>query len=156
MDTKFYNFINLYNLLLLNLSKKERNYTIAFYYLNNEFNIEIEDYLTKQLVFKYNFECNKHEYDYLINLIGQEFILNHKITLPYFDDISFQDANKYYKSKDSLKNTLDYNKAKVHKLRNSLFELRFHYFEGLNELSYKMQDMALEKLKEKVYKKQTI
>ena len=43
-EFKFYDFISLYNLILLNLSKKERNYTFAFYYLNNEFNIEIKDY----------------------------------------------------------------------------------------------------------------
>ena len=40
---KYYDFINLYNSLLLYLTKKDSFYQICFYYLDNKFNLEIID-----------------------------------------------------------------------------------------------------------------
>ena len=39
--SKLNNFLNFYNLLILNLNEQENNFSISFYYLNNCFNINI-------------------------------------------------------------------------------------------------------------------
>ena len=53
---KYYDFINLYNSLLLYLTKKGSFYQICFYYLDNKFNLEIidkdEKWLFKELKIK--------------------------------------------------------------------------------------------------------
>lgn len=154
-DVNTYNFLTLYDSLLLNLSNKNRIFKIYLYYLDNKFNIEIKDGETKDVIFKYNFECSIDEYNQLINIIGNEFIDNHTITLPMFKDITLNDSKMYYEANENFKNQLDYDKAKIHVIRNSIFELRVYYFNGLNSISYEMQDKAMLKLnqKDKVYKK---
>lgn len=148
-DINIYNFIALYDSLLLNLSNKNRQFKIYLYYLDNKFNIEIKDSEKQEVILKYNFSCEEKEYFKLISLIGNEFIDNHTITLPMFKNISLNDSKLYYKSNDSLNNALNYDNAKIHVLRNSIFELRIYYFNGLNSLSYEMQDKAMMKLNQK-------
>ena len=41
-DVNTYNFLTLYDSLLLNLSNKNRIFKIYLYYLDNKFNIEIK------------------------------------------------------------------------------------------------------------------
>ena len=41
---------------------------------------------------------------------------------------------------------LDYDKARVHIIRNNKFELKLYYFHGLTNISYEMQNKALNKL----------
>ena len=153
-NIKFYDFLDLYNMLIYNFSKKDNYYQICLYYLDNKFNIEIKDKENNIICFKDNLEMTLQEYNYLTSLLGYEFISNHNIYLPSFDPIRKEDL-RYYISKDNFK-PIDYDKAKVHVLRNSKFELRLYYFEGLNKISFDMQQKALEKLNnpdsEKVYK----
>lgn len=146
---KFYDFITIYNLLLTNLAKRENNYEISLFYLNNEFNINIKIENTTDYIYNDHFKVSKEEYDYLTSIIGYEFISNHKINLPYFKDLERKDAYLYYLALESQNEQLDYDKAKVHILANSKFKLKLYYFKGLNKLSYDMQDIALEKLNKK-------
>ena len=58
---------------------------------------------------------------------------------------------------DDCLQPLDYDKAKVHVLKNNKFELRIYYFKGLNQISIDMQSEAMKKLnnkdnKNKVYR----
>jgi len=151
--TKYYEFINLYNLLIKNLKTKNDVFNIDIYHLNNEFTINIKSTSSGEIVFNYHFETNLAEFNYLVASIGNEFIDNHKINLPFFDNISQKDAKLYYQSFDSntipFEHTLNYDEAKVHILRNSKFELRIYYFKGLTNESFKMQDKALQKLNRK-------
>ena len=141
---KYYDFINLYNLLLLHLTKKDSFYQINFYYLDNKFNLEIIDKNNNIICFKDSFDSNRYEYEYLSTILGYEFINNHDIYLPYFEPIQREDLKYYYGINNN--SPLDYDKARVHILRNSKFELKFYYFQGLTNISYEMQDKALKKL----------
>ena len=73
-DINIYNFIALYDSLLLNLSNKNRQFKIYLYYLDSKFNIEIKDSEKQEVILKYNFSCEEKEYFKLISLIGNEFI----------------------------------------------------------------------------------
>ena len=141
---KYYDFINLYNSLLLYLTKKDSFYQINFYYLDNKFNLEIIDKNNNIICFKDSFDSNRYEYEYLSTILGYEFINNHDIYLPYFEPIQREDLKYYYGINNN--SPLDYDKARVHILRNSKFELKFYYFQGLTNISYEMQDKALKKL----------
>lgn len=103
---KFYDFIALYNMMLLNLVKKNRNFAISFYYLDGEFNISIEDVESEEKIFNYHFPCETQEYYYLTTLLGYEFIEGHAITLSLFTEIDRKDAEIYYQKKESSKNLL--------------------------------------------------
>ena len=69
-------------------------------------------------------------------------------------DLKNKETNIYYKQDNVL--PLDYDKARVHVLRNDKFEVRTYYFMGLNELSYMIQDKAMEKLNNKKVLKKSI
>lgn len=141
----------LYDMLILNFSKREGFFQILIYYSNNSFNLEIKNKDNNELVFKDNFKVTKMEYNNLVLILNNDFISNHTISLPYFEPLSGEETNIYYRENDVL--PLDYNKAKVHVLRNDKFEVRTYYFTGLDELSYEIQDKAMEKLnnRKKVY-----
>lgn len=141
---KYYDFINLYNSLLSYLTKKDSFYQICFYYLDNKFNLEIIDKKNNTILFKDNFNTNIYEYEYLSTMIGYEFINNHDIYLPFFEPIQKEDLKYYYGINNNM--PLDYDKARVHIIRNSKFELKLYYFHGLTNISYEMQDKALNKL----------
>ena len=64
METKLFNFLKLYNLLIENFREEEKQIEIAIYYLNETFNIEIND--KKERVFKYELKMTKDKYDYLV------------------------------------------------------------------------------------------
>ena len=96
------------------------------------------------------------EYNDLVCLLGYEFINNHDVYLPSFQTIRSDEVKYYYNSHDNFQ-PLDYNKAKVHVLKNKKFELRIYYFKGLNQISIDMQAEAMKKLnnannKNKVYR----
>ena len=80
-----------------------------------------------------------------------------KIVLKYhLKNIRLDEVKYYYNSHDSFQ-PLDYDKAKVHVLKNNKFELRIYYFKGLNQISIDMQSEAMKKLnnkdnKNKVYR----
>ena len=150
--SKLNNFLNFYNLLILNLNEQENNFSISFYYLNNCFNIIIKNETNNSLIFQYNITMNIEEYNYLTYLISLNFINNHDILLPYFSCINYEDAQIYYKNSNSLTKLLDYEKAKIHILKNSKYEIKLYYFNGLNELSYEIHDKAFEKINTKIYK----
>lgn len=154
-NIKYYDFLALYNMLIHNLSKKNSFYQICIYYLDDNFNIEIKDRETNTIYFKDSFDSSYEEYNYLTSLLGYEFISNHNIYLPTFEPIRREDLRYFFGNKTFKE--LNYDLAKVHVLRNSKFELKLYYFEGLNKTSFDMQEKALEKLNnpdnEKIYRK---
>lgn len=144
---EFYSFITLYNLIIMNLTNRNKMHSISIYYLNNEFNINIKTMDTNEIIYNDHFNTSLEAYNYLVSVIGYSFIENHKINLPFFENINTNDSKLYYLSNDSINKPLDYDKAKVHILRNSKFQLKIYYFNGLNKSGYDMQDKALKKLK---------
>ena len=153
---KYHNFITIYNMLLLHFSKKNSFYQICFYYLDNKFNIEFIDAEKNIICFKDSLKISFKEYNDLVCLLGYEFINNYDVYLPLFQPIRLDEVKYYYNSHDSFQ-PLDYDKAKVHVLKNNKFELRIYYFKGLNQISIDMQSEAMKKLnnkdnKNKVYR----
>lgn len=157
-NEKLINFITLYQLIISNLTKNNRKFQISLYNLDNEFNIQIIDVSFNETIFFYHFKVSMNEYFDLIHLITDNFIDNYDISLSLFDCITEKDSKLYYQSKENSKKPLQYEKAKIHRLRNNTFELKIYYFDGLNEIGYKLQEKALKKMNlntQKVYKKQT-
>lgn len=151
-NTKYSNFKVLYDLLVSNFSKREGFFQILIYYSNDKFNLEIRNKNTNEVVFKDGFKVTLNDYNYLVLILNNDFINKHEISLPYFEPLTNEETNIYYKQDNVL--PLDYDKARVHVLRNDKFEVRTYYFMGLNALSYMVQDKAMEKLNnKKVYKK---
>lgn len=156
---KFYDFLLLYNSLLLNLAKKETFYSISIYYLDNNFNIKIVDKLSNQKIFKYDLNITKKEYDYLSFLICYEFIQNHDTILPFFKNIQLEDACFYYQNKNEFEQPIDYEKSKIHVLKNKKFEINLYYFKGLNKIANEIHEIARKKMNnkdKKVYKKESV
>ena len=151
METKLFNFLKLYNLLIENFREEEKQIEIAIYYLNETFNIEIKD--KKERVFKYELKMPKDKYDYLVIYLLKDFIENYAITLPFFTNLDHEDVKLYYNSSDSINKPFDYDKAKIHLIKNNFITLKTYYFNGLNDISYQIQDIALSKLNQKVYTK---
>ena len=151
METKLFNFLKLYNLLIENFREEEKQIEIAICYLNETFNIEIND--KKERVFKYELKMPKDKYDYLVIYLLKDFIENHAITLPFFTNLDHEDVKLYYNSSDSINKPFDYDKAKIHLIKNNFITLKTYYFNGLNDISYQIQDIALSKLNQKVYTK---
>ena len=148
-NTDFFNFITLYNTLISNLINRDNLYQISFYYLDNEFNIKISSLNNKEVVYKDYFKVNYDEYNNLIFIIGCDFIKSYNINLAFFDNISLEDSKIYYSSEYSKKNILNYETSKIHIIKNNKFEIKFYYFNGINKIGYKMQDIALLKLNKK-------
>lgn len=150
-NIKYSNFKILYDLLISNFSKREGFFQILIYYNNDKFNLEIRNKNTSEVVFKDSFKITLNDYNYLMLMLNNNFINKHEISLPYFEPLSGEETNIYYRENNVL--PLDYDKARVHVLRNDKFEVRTYYFTGLNEFSYIIQDKAMEKLnnRKKVY-----
>lgn len=147
-NINFFNFITLYNTLLMNLNNRNNLYQISFYYLDNEFNIRIST-LNDEIIYKDKFKLNIDEYNNLIFIICTDFIKNYNINLAFFQNISLIDSKIYYSSKYSKTNILDYENSKIHIIKNNQFELKIYYFNKINSLGFKIQDMALLKLNKK-------
>ena len=147
---KFLDFIKLYQLLLKSFKKEEKDVEISFHYLDEFFYIKIEN-KEENKVFTYNLTMTEEEYYFLLYFLLKDFIENHPITLPIFSSINRKDTEIYYQSKESIHTPLDYDKAKIHIIKNSFFTFKVYYFKGLNSISYEIQDMALNKLNQKVY-----
>lgn len=135
------NFLTIYNLILERLNNKNNKFIISIYYINNEFNINIKT-INEEIIYNEHFIVSPLEYNYLLTNIGFSFIENHEISLPFFTDLSGNDFKIYYLNNNSDKKPLDYDLAKVHVLRNTKFELKIYYFNGLNDLSFNMHDKA--------------
>lgn len=153
-NTKYSNFKVLYDLLVSNFSKREGFFQILIYYSNDKFNLEIKNKNTNEVVFKDGFKGTLNDYNYLVLMLNNDFINKHEISLPYFEPLTNEETNIYYRQDNVL--PLDYDKAKVHVLRNDKFEVRTYYFMGLNALSYMIQDKAMEKLNNKKVLKKSI
>lgn len=145
----FFNFITLYNTIIMNLNNRNDLYQISFYYLDNEFNIKISSLNNKEIIYKDNFNLNHDEYNNLIFIIGTDFIKNYNINLAFFQNISLDDSKLYYSSEYSKKNILNYENSKIHIIKNNKFEIKFYYFNGIDRIGHKMQDTALLKLNKK-------
>jgi len=139
-SSKFYDFIVLYNLMLINLSKKKRKYKISLYYLDDKFNIKICDIKANELVFNFSFNCNEEDYFYLINIFENDFIENHSINLSMFKNLNYNDDNLSENLNINEENKFNFDNIKIHILKDNFFELNLYYFNGLNKVNYIIED----------------
>lgn len=151
---KFYDFINLYNLIIKHCAKKKRKYEILIYYLDSKLHLIIKDQFTKHSIFDDKIECNCDEAEMIENMITNEFILNHQINLSSFKKMAECDIASYYLSnKDanvSFKKNTYYNENNnpmvIHELVNSIFTLQIYHYNGLNDIIESLHKSALSKL----------
>lgn len=147
MENKLYSFIAMYNLIMHNLKQTNNKFKIQIYYVNGNFNIKIAMIPQDEIIFSYNLECSKEEYEFLVNYLGNKFVDEHEITLPTFDSyISPEIVKSYYQYNNALENQLNYEELHTHKIRNTKFEIYMYYLNGLTNTAYDIQRRALEKM----------
>lgn len=139
-------FLTLYNIILEKFRNEKKEYTIRIYHFDDIFHIEVVENYSMESLFKYKFECNDLEYENLITFLCQDFIFNYDSILPIFDpNFNFRERKIYYLSLGSNFKPLS-DKARIHKIKCDNLQLHVFYFDGINELARKIQDMALQKL----------
>lgn len=151
---KFYSFINMYNLIIDHCASKERTYQVDAYYINGEFYLKVLDKQSQKYIYDDSITCTEAEASMLANTMASEFVLNHRITLSSFANVSGHDVQNFYvlngsNSNVSCKNNTYYNndiQMQVFVLINSIFTLRIHYYNGVDEIAKQIHAQALEKL----------
>ena len=139
-------FITLYSILLEKFKNESGEYTIRIYYFDDIFHMEILENYNIESLFKYKFPCKEIEYEELITYLCTDFIIKQDSILPIFDpEFSFRERKIYYLSLGSNFRPLS-DKARIHKMKSNNLQLHIFYFDGINKLAYKIQDMALAKL----------
>lgn len=148
INDKFYDFINLYNLIIKLCAIKNKQYTIDLYYLNNNLYLQVKDIEDKQFIYNDTITCNEQEAEMIFNTVANEFILSHRITLASFRNLNQEEIFNYYRKNPNgdIINQTNVNEMIIHELANSIFTLRIHHYNGVDLQTKLIHQKALEKL----------
>lgn len=151
---KFYDFINMYNAIVKHCATKKRHYNISLFHIDDTLYFKVIDRETLSLIHNDSIECNLEESKLLYNMITSEFILNHQLKYAAYIPMSNDDIISFLKlskNKPNLTtNQQDYfnnqQLMQIHTLENSIFTLNIYQYNGIDEQTELLHQMAIDKI----------
>lgn len=153
ISNKFYDFINMYNAIIKHCMNKERTYDIKLAHINDTLSFKVIDKESKVILHNDNIHCTKEEAKLIYNMITSEFILNHNLKYAAYLPMDYNDIIEFIRkgnnnisinSVNYLNNNIP---MKIHMLENSIFSLKIYLYEGIDEQTEILHQMAIEKAK---------
>ena len=154
INDKFYDFINMYNAIIKHCSNKDRHYDIKLYYIEGILYFEVIDKDSNITLHNESVNCNKEESKLILDMITSEFILNHQLKYAAYLPMSNSDIIQYRSlSNEPMNNKTNqinyYNKMhsmQIHALENSCFTLKIYQYDGIDEQTELLHQIALNKI----------
>ena len=153
INDKFYDFINMYNAIIKHCTNKQRTYDDKLSHINDTLYFKVIDKESKTILHNDNINCTKEESKLIYNMITSEFILNHNLKYAAYLPMDYNDVLEFIKKGDAniRSDSVNYLNNNIpivtHMLENSIFSLKINLYEGIDEQTEILHQMAIDKVK---------
>ena len=154
LNEKFYNFINMYNAVIKHCSSKNRHYNVNLFHIEDKLYFQVIDKESQTTIHNTEITCNKDESKLLYSMITSEFILNHQLKYAAYVPMNNSDVLVYRNLLNNDANIIagrvyhlnNNHPMQIHALENTNFTLNIYQYEGIDEQTELLHQMAIQKI----------